>query len=320
MTNNEKWNQIVNYFDMIHHDDEKKIQLAWEKKICHEILNYNSEIIPHKEVQMGSTKYTDIVLQKDGKDAVVIELKKHTLHCNNGQAQLFSYMKILSSENNPVHLGLLVCEHLYIYYYDFTKSDEENDKNKLEIRFTKDNPDGEKFVELFSKENFDEEKIRDFIQSRRRIKDEIAEIQNKVRDKDFLRLIVEEYFEKSYDKQTVKDAIESFQFYCKKENEDIVITDIKQSSKTVSGGNLKDKFYKYLQCSRYTLGTTNSYISAINKVCKEENLKEWEELVQKIDQIVKDYDIGGSKQDIGSQGHNTVICGLKRFKEFQATL
>ena len=141
----------------------------------------------------------------------------------------YIYMKILSNENNPVHLGLLVCEHLYIYYYDFTKSDEENDKNKLEIRFTKDNPDGEKFVELFSKENFDEEKIRDFIQSRKRQKNMVSEIQNKLTGT-FICEAVKDYLKKhGYKDYDIEKSMEGFLFECKQKTFATTMPDLKNN-------------------------------------------------------------------------------------------
>ena len=75
-----------------------------------------------------------------------------------------------------MNLGVVVCDKLYLYDYDFTQK--ENAYAEVEIPFEENNEDGAKFVELFSKDNFDKQKISDFIRSKSNSKDVIAKIKN----------------------------------------------------------------------------------------------------------------------------------------------
>lgn len=72
------------------------------------------------------------------------------------EKQLLNYM---SHTDLRLSIGVLVCSKIYLYFYNVA----ENSKICLEISFTPENPDGIKFIEFFSKENFNSEKIKDFI-------------------------------------------------------------------------------------------------------------------------------------------------------------
>jgi hypothetical protein len=61
--------------------------------------------------------------------------------------------------------------------------------------------------------------------------------------------------------------------------------------------------------------TVYDYIKRINKVCEWENFT-WKMLEEKIDYILTEYDIGGSKEYLGKKSHSAVINALRRFKEF----
>jgi len=70
--------------------------------------------------------------------------------------QLFSYLKQLRND-----LGILICDKIYIYNYDYNKSDEEQDR--VVIDFSIDNDIGANFVELFSKSAFMKTSVKEFI-------------------------------------------------------------------------------------------------------------------------------------------------------------
>ncbi|WP_303921170.1 type I restriction enzyme HsdR N-terminal domain-containing protein [Treponema berlinense] len=214
MTNIEKWNEIVTFATACKNVPESVIQEIWEKTIFPVILCH--EVKAQVAIKMGSAyKKMDIVIQKEGKDAIVVELKKHSLTSDEGQTQIFSYLNQLRT----VKIGILVCDSLYIYDYDVSKSDEENDRNKLKISFKNDNPDGEKFVELFSKDNFSEEKIREFIQSNVKQTKDVEEIKSELKEEGFLRSVVEYYFSKTYEEATIEKALKDFEFSCKRKPE-----------------------------------------------------------------------------------------------------
>lgn len=62
--------------------------------------------------------------------------------------------------------------------------------------------------------------------------------------------------------------------------------------------------------------TVYSYSGAIARHVLEEEHMTWESLQYNIGDIVKKYDVGGSKEHIGIKSNKTVINALKRFNEF----
>lgn len=166
------WNEIVSEYNDNLNCKEEIVQKTWEVlfKLC---FGYSkSDIDSQRSVKMGvMTKRADIVIKNDTEDLFVVELKRHTLH--DGQAQLFSYLNQLK-----IDLGILVCDNLYIYDYDFTAK--EDSYSVLEIPFKQDNPNGSRFIELFSKDNFDKQKIKDFIKESNQKKNSETEIKNEL--------------------------------------------------------------------------------------------------------------------------------------------
>ena len=61
--------------------------------------------------------------------------------------------------------------------------------------------------------------------------------------------------------------------------------------------------------------TVYDYMKRIEKVCEWEN-ESWETLATNIDDIVRMYDVGGSKEERGKKSHSAVINALRRYKEF----
>ncbi len=205
MTYAEAWNKIVGYYEKHSTALEEKIQTVWEDSVFSAILNYDTtEIDSQRTVQMGSTKKMDIVVRKDEKDVCVAELKRHTASVSDGgQAQLFSYLNQLKS----VDIGILVCNKLYIYDYDFTKQDAENWQNRLEIPFERDNPDGAKFVELFSKENFDAKNIKEYIRTKRKNSENITSILEEISET-LVRATLKKYFMERFSEGDVETALD----------------------------------------------------------------------------------------------------------------
>ncbi len=62
--------------------------------------------------------------------------------------------------------------------------------------------------------------------------------------------------------------------------------------------------------------TVFDYAKRIRKVCEWENLKDLNELAEKIHDIVPKYDEGGERADDGAKSHKAYINALKRFREF----
>ena len=134
MNYSSSWNKIVAQYNKNLNSKEEIVQASWELLFC-TIFNYaDSNIVPQLPVKMGvETKRADILIKNGNEDLFVVELKRHTLH--DGQAQLFSYLNQLK-----IDIGVLVCDKLYIYDFDYTTRDE--NYSFVEIDFSQDNPDG----------------------------------------------------------------------------------------------------------------------------------------------------------------------------------
>lgn len=85
---------------------------------------------------------------------------------------------------------------------------------------------------------------------------------------------------------------------------------------------MKKAFESYLSnCGYMTMtpsgnpSTVYGYSRCIDAVAREEGMS-WEELAEKIDDVLPHYDDGGDKQHLGRKSHRAVINALKRFSEF----
>ncbi len=158
----EKWNSIVKKYNENRSFSETVVQRDWEA-IISEILGYkrvNDEIRSQFSVHIGAGKrmIPDIVVSKGNISLFIAELKQYKLPFSlDMKEQIISYF-------NQLHLsvGILVCAKLYLYSYDYPK----NKIVQLEIPFEENNENGTQFVELFSRENYDESKIRAFIEEK----------------------------------------------------------------------------------------------------------------------------------------------------------
>ena len=156
----QRWNRIVDLHKQYYKTPETTIQNVWEN-ICVEILGFSrleGEVERHRSIYLGSTERVipDIIVKDSNKDLFVIELKLHNaIFEDSMRRQLFSYLKQLK-----VNVGVLVCEKLYIYSYDYSKQDSE--QLFVEIPFEKDLPEGIKFVDIFNKKEFAEELVHKY--------------------------------------------------------------------------------------------------------------------------------------------------------------
>ena len=186
MNYTDNWNGIVVTYNNNINAKEELVQQAWEMlfKFC---FKYSpNQIDSQRSIKMGSTsKKADIVIKNDNTDLFVVELKRHTLH--DGQEQLFSYLNQLK-----IDLGILVCDKLYIYDYDFTV---QNKYAMLEIPFEYDNPNGVKFVELFTKDSFDKQAIKRFINEINEKHAAITKIQNELSQGLIIELLKKHFIE-----------------------------------------------------------------------------------------------------------------------------
>ena len=204
MTAAEKWNRIVELHNKHFGAKEQVVQGVWES-IFAEILGYSrldDEIERHRNIRIGSTErvITDIIIKSGGMDLFIVELKQHNLpHSDEMELQLFSYLKQLRND-----LGILICDKIYIYSYDYSKDDEEQDK--VVIDFFVDNQIGVKFVELFNKSTFAKTDVKEFIE----FAIKVEAISNEV-SKDLIYELLKKYFAAQYDSLEIDKAVERFE-------------------------------------------------------------------------------------------------------------
>ena len=207
MSATERWNKIVEIYKSHINDKEEVIQTLWEN-IFVEFFGYSrfgGEVERHRNIRIGSTErvITDIIIKDGASDLFIVELKQHNLTQSKAmELQLISYLKQLRLET-----GILVCDKIYIFDYDYGKADDEQDR--ADIAFTVDNPDGVRFVEMFSKSNFVKSAVKDFI----KLQSESIEKIDRIKDELSADLAVEllkKYFSDKYGEVEFAKAVEGF--------------------------------------------------------------------------------------------------------------
>ncbi|MCL1880781.1 MAG: type I restriction enzyme HsdR N-terminal domain-containing protein [Oscillospiraceae bacterium] len=178
MNTTERWNKIVEHFNKHFNDKEEVIQNLWEN-IFIEFFGYSmfgEEIERHRNIRIGSTErvITDIIIKDGDSDLFIVELKQHNLSRSSAmELQLMSYLKQLRLDT-----GILVCNKIYVYDYDYSKGDDEQDYAVIE--FKADNPNGVQFIEMFSKGAFKKSAVEEFIRSQNKSLEKIACIKNEL--------------------------------------------------------------------------------------------------------------------------------------------
>lgn len=78
---------------------------------------------------------------------------------------------------------------------------------------------------------------------------------------------------------------------------------------------LRDKGYSDFS-EKGNPSTTYNYPSRVDKVCKDENYSDWDELGENINKVIEKYSIGGECEEKGSQSHGSTLKALELFREF----
>lgn len=96
----------------------------------------------------------DILVKRNNQNLFAVEIKQPAVPLKSRFAdQLTSYLRFLKLE-----IGVIIGEKIQLLYDD--KSTDRNDAFLFEeIEFTRNNPKGKEFTELFSKDSFDRERI-----------------------------------------------------------------------------------------------------------------------------------------------------------------
>lgn len=211
-----KWNDIVKFYNKNKFSSEEQIQQMWELIFseCFEYSRLNGEIDRHRSLQIGSMERVipDIILKKDNRDLFIVELKKHNYSFKvEFEKQLFSYLKQIRCD-----IGVLICDKIYIYYFDYQKNDEE--QLKCCIDFEEDNEDGFRLLKLFSKNTFNKKEIKGFIEEKNQSENIKKEIQKELTE-EFVKEIVKDFFYKIYGKQETDNALSDYNFFVETKTE-----------------------------------------------------------------------------------------------------
>lgn len=172
--------EIVNIFE----------KLGWSR--------FNKEIEEKRKISIGSANSLepDIIFKNNTNDLFVVELKKPTArYTERNNSQLFSYLRQLK-----LNVGLLINDRIHVFYEDG------NCKVPVEImniEFNENADDGLKFIELFSRQTYNEEFLLNFCKNQLKSLDAIDYLTS-----DEFKSRIVEFIIKDAGKQFSNDVIE----------------------------------------------------------------------------------------------------------------
>ncbi|MDC8000300.1 type I restriction enzyme HsdR N-terminal domain-containing protein [Aequorivita todarodis] len=223
--NNEKWNEICFLLsdnirtDISESDFEQNVVQALRVLDWKEYSG-DIEIRPSFQVGASNRITPDFVIKdSDNRKLFVIEIKQPNIPLNSRfQQQLFSYMRQLKLE-----YGILIGQGIQIFYDgDLAKQE---DPILLEtIKFTKDNDKGLKFVEIFAKENFNRESLRNFtLNGLKKLnrREEHKELTKKLLDENYQEKIselIKQDFLDEYDGELIESVLENLRIEIRAKN------------------------------------------------------------------------------------------------------
>ncbi len=199
------WNYLVSEYKKNFDAQEDKIQTLWESYFAMPfIFNYSDsdDIDSKRSLHIGSKdrEIPDIILRKNHEDLCIVELKRYSLPKNTDyEKQLLNYM---SHTDMRLSVGVLICKTISIYFYNQAS----NEKECFEIPFEEESLDGEKFVELFFKDNFSEEKIKLFIRNKNRARWAEKKMQSEI-SVELIKQLLKEHFSKKFNERNVSKVI-----------------------------------------------------------------------------------------------------------------
>lgn len=199
------WNYLVSEYKKNFDAQEDKIQTLWESYFAMPFtFNFSGsdDIDSKRSLHIGSKdrEIPDIILRSNHEDLCIVELKRYTLPKNTDyEKQLLNYM---SHTDMRLSIGVLICKSINIYYYNQAT----NEQECFEIPFEEESIFGEKFVELFSKDNFSEEKIKLFIREQNESRSTEEKIKSEI-NVELIKQLFEEHFSKKFCNEEVSKVI-----------------------------------------------------------------------------------------------------------------
>ena len=161
----EKWNEICT--DLCNCRNRNVSESEYQKQVVLDLRLLGWKLYAHEireqmtiEIGAANALRPDFVIYKDEKPQFVIELKKpQHVQKERERMQLFSYMKQLN-----LKIGLYIGENIQVFYFDAAK--DENPRQAFHVTLKTNSEDGKIFVELFSRENYSQERLLEFCQER----------------------------------------------------------------------------------------------------------------------------------------------------------
>ncbi|CAH8296078.1 hypothetical protein EV196_11338 [Mariniflexile fucanivorans] len=230
--NQDKWNEI-NFLlseniktDISENDFEKNViqalrVLDWKE--------YSGDIDIRPSFQFGAANriMPDFVIKSaTNQKLFVIEIKQPSIPLTSSfQQQLFSYMRHLKLE-----YGILIGQSIQIFY-DGNLAKQEDPILLETIRFEKNNKKGETFVELFKKENYNVESLKNFtIEALEKInkKQDFKELTKKIVSDNYIEKLTElikQDFISEYDGELIDSVLKEIDINIYKKS-DFIETDL----------------------------------------------------------------------------------------------
>jgi hypothetical protein len=253
------WNTIVQHYKDNFGAKEDILQKSWELFFS-ELFHYSKifgEIDAQRSITIGSHQRTvpDIIIKNNSKDLFNVELKQYSLPFTiDMEKQLKSYMDLLH-----ITIGILICQNIYLYVYDFSKGI----SKKAEIKFTENNPDGIKFVELLQNGQFSEQKIEEFIDRKNAYFQNISKIRENLTKENIIS-ILKKHFSENYTAKEIEEAFSNFQIavHSSQQTAKPTPTDNSYSNKEIAIKNIRQILSEYHSEQKliYEFNSPNSYL------------------------------------------------------------
>lgn len=217
--NKDKWNEFCFLLsDNINTDISEN---AFEQKVIQALMvlswkQFSGDLEVRPTFQIGAANRITpdfIIKSSDGQRLFVIEIKQPAIPLTSSfQQQLFSYMRQLKLE-----YGILIGQGIQIFY-DGNLIKQEDPVLLETIHFEKDNDKGEKFIELFSKENFSFQNLKEFtLKAIKKInrKEDAKDLTDRILDPNYktkLRELIKQDFIGEYDAEVIESVLEELRF------------------------------------------------------------------------------------------------------------
>jgi hypothetical protein len=218
--NSDTWDKLCYYLSEKIHGDitEKEFEPIVEKGL--EILGWSEfagDFAIRPSYQLGSTKKSlrpDFLIKSSETDEklLVIEIKKpKTLFSLQNQTQLSTYMRQFK-----LPFGLLIGPQIQIFY-DGQLNPEDNAVLIGNIEFKRGSKEGEMFVQLFSKEDFNLQELHDYAEEQLRLRNRAAEViklTRRITSSDFTSHVTElikHDLAESFENDLIEEALQNVQ-------------------------------------------------------------------------------------------------------------